>query len=63
MSLIDGTIFHSYHLGTERSYTKKYVVKQDDWGFNIQLVNRSLALSEGSLKTKEVEKCKSNFRF
>ena len=50
MPLIDGTIFHSYHLGTEQSHTKKYTVKPNDWGFNAHLLNRSL-LSEGSLRT------------
>jgi len=53
MPLIDGTIFHSYHLGTEQLNDKKYIVKPNDWGFNIQLMNRSL-LSEGSLRTKEL---------
>ena len=53
MPLIDGTIFHSYHLGTEQSHTKKHTVKPNDWGFNAHLLNRSL-LSEGSLRTKEL---------
>ena len=54
MSIIDGTIFSSYHLGEDAAEKSmdKYVTS--DWLYNRIIVNNTIADIEGRLKSKEV---------
>lgn len=54
MSIIDGTIFNSYHLGEDAAEKSidKYVER--DWIYNRIIVNNTLADILGRMNTKEV---------
>ena len=54
MSIIDGTVFNSYHLGEDAAEKgmDKYVER--DWIYNRIIVNNTLADILGRMNTKEV---------
>ena len=56
MSIIDGTIFNSYHLGVDTSEGTAKINKYEaaDWQYNSRRVSTRLCRSEGRLKSKEV---------
>ena len=56
MSIVDGTIFSSYHLGMDTSEGTAKINKYEaeDWQYNSRRVSTRLCRSEGRLKSKEV---------
>ena len=54
MHLVDGTIFHSFHLGKDKSGNNRHALKKNDWEFNHHFLNMTTALSLGGLVTKEL---------
>ena len=54
MSIIDGTIFNSYHLGEDAAEKSMDKYVERDWIYNRIIVNNTLADILGRMNTKEV---------
>ena len=54
MSIIDGTVFNSYHLGEDAAEKSMDKYVERDWIYNRIIENNTLADILGRMNTKEV---------